>query len=289
MATSSGGGGSARSPMIRMAALLVVTPLLLATSAEARRGVPSPGWRSAVDTLARQGETRRAMIDTAALRSRISFPAAELRRQATGTAHVVYVVDRSGKGRARSIAAPTPGFREAVRAALRGVPATGARLEGKEVADTLHLSVAFYFEEGDAGAGDEQIGIGITYPAAALREPPSKKERGARTLPGPDEYVAVTSTPKYDLIQLHSRLVYPEIARRNNIEGIVELRVLVSSEGQVRALRVYRSDSKLLENAATDAVLHTTFIPAMNGKEPVNYWITIPIEFRLEPLPSKGK
>ena len=44
------------------------------------------------------------------------------------------------------------------------------------------------------------------------------------------------------------------------------------------------SGSEALDRAATEAIKHWRFHPARSGDKPVESWVSIPIEFRLEDL-----
>ncbi|MBS1912463.1 MAG: energy transducer TonB [Bacteroidetes bacterium] len=100
-------------------------------------------------------------------------------------------------------------------------------------------------------------------------------------VPDPDEFVAVEEDPKWDAADLQRRVKYPEIARKNGIEGTVVVRALVGKDGRVMKTMVDRSDNKALEEAAVDAVTKTPFTPAIQNKQPVTVWVQIPVIFKL--------
>jgi TonB family protein len=73
---------------------------------------------------------------------------------------------------------------------------------------------------------------------------------------------------------------YPEAARRNGIEGVVALVVVVDKSGRVIELRRLNGPQVLLE-AAEKAVQQWRFAPFLVGGEPVEVETTIDVGFRL--------
>jgi protein TonB len=75
---------------------------------------------------------------------------------------------------------------------------------------------------------------------------------------------------------------YPENARREGRQGRVLLHVLIDEQGKSKTVEVTRSSgSAALDHAATEAISHWRFHPALAGEKPVETWVTIPIDFRL--------
>jgi len=76
--------------------------------------------------------------------------------------------------------------------------------------------------------------------------------------------------------------VYPDSARREGHEGRVLLRVLIDDQGEAKAVEVSRSSgSDALDQAATHAIKRWRFHPARTGDQPIESWVSIPIDFRL--------
>ncbi|MCS6808358.1 MAG: energy transducer TonB [Bacteroidota bacterium] len=101
------------------------------------------------------------------------------------------------------------------------------------------------------------------------------------TEPDAYEFIPVDKEPYVDLAELQKRVVYPDIARRAGIEGTVNIRVLVDKKGQPKKYIIESSDSDLLTKAAIDAVMSARFTPAIQGTNPMDCWVSIPINFRL--------
>lgn len=75
---------------------------------------------------------------------------------------------------------------------------------------------------------------------------------------------------------------YPESARREGREGRVLLRVLIDDQGEAKTVEVSRSSgSDALDQAATSAIKRWRFHPARAGDQPIESWVSVPIDFRL--------
>jgi protein TonB len=117
--------------------------------------------------------------------------------------------------------------------------------------------------------------------SAQTSEPVVGAVDSTRSYPAFDEFVAVDEEPKFDTEELYRNLKYPEIARKDGIEGNVHIGALIDEEGRVVKYLIVHSDNRVLDEAATRAVLATSFAPAKQGGNPVATWITIPIRFRI--------
>ena len=73
-------------------------------------------------------------------------------------------------------------------------------------------------------------------------------------------------------------------AMRAQVEGLVELEILVLEDGSVGNVRIVRSlDSRFgLDQEAINAVRRWRFDPARRGNDPVDMWVLLPVEFRLK-------
>jgi len=77
--------------------------------------------------------------------------------------------------------------------------------------------------------------------------------------------------------------VYPQAAKRQNIEGEVLLKVEVSAEGNAGNVSIAKSSgSNLLDSAAVSAVKKWKFIPAKQGGNTVVASVVVPIVFRMK-------
>ncbi len=96
-----------------------------------------------------------------------------------------------------------------------------------------------------------------------------------------NDFFSVEETPKHDETALMRRVRYPDMARRNGIEGTVLISALIGKNGSVEKIKVIDSDNQMLDDAALKAVQETTFTPAKQNGQPVRCWIQLPIRFSL--------
>jgi protein TonB len=75
--------------------------------------------------------------------------------------------------------------------------------------------------------------------------------------------------------------VYPPVAQRARVEGVVILEAVIDAQGRVEAVRVLRSIA-LLDQAAVDAVKQWRFTPALLNAEPVPVVMTVTVNFMLQ-------
>ncbi len=99
--------------------------------------------------------------------------------------------------------------------------------------------------------------------------------------PDPDDFVSVEKEIGYDDAALARRVKYPDMARRNGIEGIVTVGVLIGKDGRIEKIQVLDTDNEILNAAAMKAVQETTFTPAQQNGQPVRVWARVPIRFQL--------
>ena len=76
---------------------------------------------------------------------------------------------------------------------------------------------------------------------------------------------------------------YPMMSRRMGEEGLVKLRVFVTSAGEPRQVELKESCGfPRLDQAALDVVRNWRFVPAKRGDSPVDSWVVVPIRFTLK-------
>lgn len=101
-------------------------------------------------------------------------------------------------------------------------------------------------------------------------------------LPDPDDFMVVEREPGVDINAVAQNVIYPEDARKEGIQGRVIIKVLVLKTGELQKPFVEYSDNTKLDQSALDAVISLNRIePAILKGEPVDCWISIPINFRL--------
>jgi periplasmic protein TonB len=84
---------------------------------------------------------------------------------------------------------------------------------------------------------------------------------------------------------------YPALARRQGIQGVVELRMQVLANGLSGNVEIWKSSgSSLLDAAAVESAKKTAFLPARTASgAAVDSWIRLPIRFELEGPSSTGR
>ncbi len=76
---------------------------------------------------------------------------------------------------------------------------------------------------------------------------------------------------------------YPASARRSGESGTAVLKVLVTREGLAGRVELESSSGYyVLDQSALETVKRWRFTPAQRGGNPIETWVRVPIEFRLE-------
>ena len=82
---------------------------------------------------------------------------------------------------------------------------------------------------------------------------------------------------------INSNIVYPEIAKENNIQGRVILRFCVTYKGAVDQITVLKPVDPALDNEAKRVIaMLPTWKPGKQGGKPVNVWYSVPVTFQLK-------
>ncbi|MCK5734700.1 MAG: energy transducer TonB [Candidatus Latescibacteria bacterium] len=74
--------------------------------------------------------------------------------------------------------------------------------------------------------------------------------------------------------------IYPEIARKAQMEGKIFLHLLVGKNGQVEEVKFIKGP-EIFKEAAIKAARQFRFSPALQNDKPVRVWMAIPIDFKL--------
>lgn len=83
--------------------------------------------------------------------------------------------------------------------------------------------------------------------------------------------------------EINEALVYPEIAKRNGIQGVVQVRFSVNHEGKVGDVSIYESVHPVLDIAAVEAIKKLqNWKPAIKNETNVCSWKVIPVVFQLQ-------
>ncbi len=129
-----------------------------------------------------------------------------------------------------------------------------------------------------AGAQDNTgdttgLGEGLVY-APPPEEPVEMEE-------DPPMFMAVEKMPAF-VNQIKPS--YPEIAKRAGIEGLVVVNVLIGKDGRpikARILKKKPADSNIFDEAATSALMRSSYSPGIQNGRPIKVWLTVPMRFKL--------
>jgi protein TonB len=93
-----------------------------------------------------------------------------------------------------------------------------------------------------------------------------------------EEFIAFDTPPK---VRSSVKPVYPELARRAEVEGRVTVLVTIDETGTVIDARIASSDASVLDQAALDAAFKHVFWPARQREIPVKARIALRFRFSL--------
>ncbi len=84
-----------------------------------------------------------------------------------------------------------------------------------------------------------------------------------------------------NLSQVRSSMTYPEIARKEGMEGRVTIKVLVGTDGNVIKVGSL-SGPEVFHNVVRDKASNLEFNPGLQNGKPVKVWVTVPFNFNLK-------
>ncbi len=77
--------------------------------------------------------------------------------------------------------------------------------------------------------------------------------------------------------QIEQKKVYPDAARREGLQGIVELRFRIAEDGSVEAVEILRSSGfGILDDVSQQTIRRAAPYPLVRG------WIRLPLSYRLD-------
>lgn len=126
---------------------------------------------------------------------------------------------------------------------------------------------------GGEGVGEGSV-IQVEQPVSGQNDIVVEEEK----LPEAGEFVAVEEQP---VAIDQPKPIYPEIARRAGIEGVVWVMILVDKTGKVRDVRITKGP-EMFQEAAKEACWKSVWRPAIQNQKPVPVWVTYPIRFTLK-------
>lgn len=122
------------------------------------------------------------------------------------------------------------------------------------------------------------VGVGSGDAVVVIEQAPVEE------LPKLGEYVYADELP---VLVADVQPVYPELARQAEVEGVINVRVLVGKDGRVSDVHLDTS-IPMLDEAAITAARKWVFKPALSGNHPVAVWIARQLRFRLNGVTSSA-
>jgi protein TonB len=116
--------------------------------------------------------------------------------------------------------------------------------------------------------------------AMASAAPPASASMPIAAAPAPEP---VVTPPIGNAGYLHNPPPhYPQIAQEEGWEGRAVLRVHVDASGHPISVELHQSSGHdVLDKAALAATRQWTFVPAKRGATPIDGWVDVPLDFRL--------
>jgi len=95
------------------------------------------------------------------------------------------------------------------------------------------------------------------------------------------EAVETMPEPLLGIAELQSRVVYPELAVKTGIQGLVSVLAYVEVDGSVTKVELKKGIGMGCDEAAMKAVAETKFIPGKQRGKPVRTKVGVPVRFRI--------
>jgi protein TonB len=111
-----------------------------------------------------------------------------------------------------------------------------------------------------------------------IPSPPPPPKRKMIVEAEPDIFVVVEKMP---CLIGNLKVVYPELAKRIGVEGIVTVKAAVDENGNIFIAKIEKGID-LLNEAALEAVKQAKFEPGEQRGKPVKVWVEIDIKFLLQ-------
>lgn len=134
----------------------------------------------------------------------------------------------------------------------------------------------------EGGTGDDLGGFSGNIDFTEKPEDTKVEVKVKEEYPDAYDFIPVEKNPGMDLVALQKLINYPDLAKRSGVEGKVFVRALINKKGNLVKAFVEKSDNQLLNEAALNAVKnYKGYTAAIQNKQPVDCWVTIPISFVL--------
>jgi TonB family protein len=117
--------------------------------------------------------------------------------------------------------------------------------------------------------------------------PPLEEEKVVEDNSKVQNNVEVMPEPVGGYEAIKKKLIYPEKAKEDGIQGIVEVEVVVDEFGEVQKADVIKGIGYGCDESAEIAVYYTKFKPGLLKGKPVKVQFIVPVEFKIFDRPEK--
>lgn len=220
-----------------------------------------------------EAQPRPTNVDELRAALNAGYPAA-MRGQGRGArVSVVFVVGPDGVPRDLAVATSTDaGFDAATLAAVAVLRFTPATVAGAPVPVRVEVPVQW---QPDAPPAD----------SAASAPPPAAQAPAGE--PAPDgspayELRQVREQPRprnVSMLRAELQRLYPQRLRQMGVRATVQVRFLITAEGEVASPRVTQSTNAEFDALTLEAIRVVRFTPGQVDGRPVNTWVELPIQW----------
>ncbi|NLT50986.1 MAG: energy transducer TonB [Ignavibacteria bacterium] len=118
----------------------------------------------------------------------------------------------------------------------------------------------------------------------AAPPPPPAAEKKEEVAEEPVFFVAVEEMPEPigGIKAIQDNIVYPDLAKKANVQGRVYVKAYVDEQGNVSKVELIKGIGAGCDEAGMDAVKKTKFKPGKQRGKPVKVQVAIPIIFKLQ-------
>ncbi len=117
--------------------------------------------------------------------------------------------------------------------------------------------------------------------------PPLEEEKVIEDKSEIKDTVEVMPEPVGGFESIKKKLIYPDKAKEDGIEGIVEIEIIVDEFGEVQKADVVKGIRSDCDESARIAVFYTKFKPGLQRGKPVKVQFVVPVEFKIFEQPSQ--
>ncbi len=214
------------------------------------------------------------------------FPKQAILQDIQGKVYVKVTIDEKGKvSKIKIIKGGDQSLNAAAIDAAKQMQFSPAIIQGKAVKSSIAVPISFIIDPEQQGPKLEANKKSST-DILEKKDKQGKPGQGNKNVdekeksddPDPSVFTMVENEPAPITMV---KPIYPEIASKAGITGLVILRVLVSKEGKPVRVVVFKADNEIFIEPAKKAAMETTFSPAILNGKPTSCWLNMPYKFSL--------